>query len=47
MSAVISVKNLSLNIGGAKILNDLNIEVKENETFGIIGPQWGRKDDAI
>ena len=43
MSAVISVKNLSLNIGGAKILNDLNIEVKENETFGIIGPNGAGK----
>lgn len=43
MSAVISVRDLGLTIGGARILNGLNIEVQENETFGIIGPNGAGK----
>ena len=43
MSAVISVKDLSLSIGGAKILDGITLDVEENETFGIIGPNGAGK----
>ncbi len=43
MSAVISVKDLGLTIGGARILNGITLDINENETFGIIGPNGAGK----
>lgn len=43
MSAVISVNNLGLTIGGATILTGVTLDVQENETFGIIGPNGAGK----
>jgi len=39
----LSVKDLSLNIGGAKILDGITLEVAHNETLGIIGPNGAGK----
>jgi branched-chain amino acid transport system ATP-binding protein len=41
--AVISVKDLSLNIGGAKILDGITLSVENNEILGIIGPNGAGK----
>lgn len=43
MSAALSVKDLSLTIGGAKILDGITLDVKENEVLGIIGPNGAGK----
>jgi branched-chain amino acid transport system ATP-binding protein len=39
----LSVKDLSLNIGGAKILDGITLDVAHNETLGIIGPNGAGK----
>mgnify|MGYP006186911865 CR=1 FL=1 len=43
MDSALSVKDLSLNIGGAKILDGITLEVAHNETLGIIGPNGAGK----
>lgn len=43
MSSALSVKDLSLNIGGAKILDGITLDVAPNETLGIIGPNGAGK----
>ena len=43
MNSALSVKDLSLNIGGAKILDGITLDVKPNETLGIIGPNGAGK----
>lgn len=37
------MRDLSLNIGGAKILDGITLEVAQNETLGIIGPNGAGK----
>ena len=39
----LSVKDLGLNIGGARILEGITLAVKSNETLGIIGPNGAGK----
>lgn len=39
----LQIRNLSLDIGGARILNDINLQVKPNEILGIIGPNGAGK----
>ena len=43
MTSALSVENLGLTIGGAKILEGITLSVKENETLGIIGPNGAGK----
>ena len=43
MDSALSVRDLSLNIGGAKILDGITLEVAHNETLGIIGPNGAAK----
>ena len=43
MVSAISVKDLSLNIGGAKILDGITLSVEHNEILGIIGPNGAGK----
>lgn len=43
MVSAISVKDLSLNIGGAKILDSITLSVENNEILGIIGPNGAGK----
>ena len=43
MNSALSVKDLSLNIGGAKILDGITLDVAQNETLGIIGPNGAGK----
>lgn len=43
MSSALSVTNLGLNIGGAKILEGITLSVNQNETLGIIGPNGAGK----
>jgi branched-chain amino acid transport system ATP-binding protein len=43
MKSALSVKDLSLNIGGAKILDGITLDVAPNETLGIIGPNGAGK----
>jgi branched-chain amino acid transport system ATP-binding protein len=43
MDFALSVKDLSLNIGGARILDGISLDVPKNETLGIIGPNGAGK----
>ncbi len=43
MISALSVTDLSLDIGGAKILDGISLSVYENETLGIIGPNGAGK----
>lgn len=43
MKSALSVDDLSLTIGGAKILNGITLSVQDNETMGIIGPNGAGK----
>jgi branched-chain amino acid transport system ATP-binding protein len=43
VNSALSVNDLSLNIGGAKILDGISLEVAPNETLGIIGPNGSGK----
>lgn len=43
MNSALRVKDLSLNIGGAKILDGITLDVAPNETLGIIGPNGAGK----
>ncbi|MFM8448367.1 MAG: ATP-binding cassette domain-containing protein, partial [Candidatus Nanopelagicaceae bacterium] len=43
MISALSVKDLSLSIGGAKILDGITLSVNQNETLGIIGPNGAGK----
>jgi len=43
VNSALSVKDLSLNIGGAKILDGITLDVAPNETLGIIGPNGAGK----
>ncbi|MGI9226412.1 MAG: ATP-binding cassette domain-containing protein, partial [Candidatus Nanopelagicaceae bacterium] len=41
--SALSVSDLSLSIGGAKILDGITLSVNQNETLGIIGPNGAGK----
>lgn len=43
MKSALSVSDLSLDIGGAKILDSITLSVSENEILGIIGPNGAGK----
>lgn len=43
MTSTLSVSDLSLTIGGAKILDGITLSVAKNETLGIIGPNGAGK----
>ena len=43
MISALSVNDLSLSIGGAKILDGITLSVNQNETLGIIGPNGAGK----
>jgi branched-chain amino acid transport system ATP-binding protein len=43
VSAALSVNGLGLTIGGAKILENISLDVVRNETLGIIGPNGAGK----
>lgn len=43
MDSVVAVKDLSLTIGGAKILDGISLSVATHETLGIIGPNGAGK----
>jgi branched-chain amino acid transport system ATP-binding protein len=43
VNSALSVKDLSLNIGGAKILDGITLDIAPNETLGIIGPNGAGK----
>jgi branched-chain amino acid transport system ATP-binding protein len=43
VNSALSIKDLSLNIGGAKILDGITLDVAPNETLGIIGPNGAGK----
>ena len=40
---ILEVKNLNIEIGGVKILNDVNFNVEKGEILAIIGPNGAGK----
>ncbi len=43
MSALLSVKNLSISFGGLKAVDDVNFEINKSELLGLIGPNGAGK----
>lgn len=43
MTVALTMSDLSLTIGGAKILDGINLEIASHETLGIIGPNGAGK----
>ena len=44
---ILATRNLGLDIGGAKIVADVSLEVAEGELLGIIGPNGAGQDVAL
>ncbi|MCG8346100.1 MAG: ATP-binding cassette domain-containing protein, partial [Chlorobiales bacterium] len=46
-SPVVTVKELSVILGGTKILDGLSLNVQEGEFLGIVGPNGGGKTTLL
>ncbi len=44
---VIEARDVSLYVGGKKILNEINLEIRENEIFGVMGPAGSGKTSFL
>jgi len=44
METILEIKNLSKFFGKTKVVDNVNLEVKEGEIFGFLGPNGARKD---
>lgn len=44
---VVSIENLSVDLGGRTVLEDVNLEVKEGDFLGLIGPNGGGKTTLL
>ncbi len=44
---VVSIENLMVNLGGRTVLEDVNLEVKEGDFLGLIGPNGGGKTTLL
>ena len=44
METVLEIKNLSKFFGKSKVVDSVNLEVKEGEIFGFLGPNGARKN---
>jgi len=47
MSEIINITNLNFHYGNFKVLDDLNLSVKENSIFGFLGPNGAGKTTTI
>ena len=47
MTSALTVNNLGLTIGGAKILEGITLSVNQIETLGIIGPNGAGKTTKL
>ncbi|HII05877.1 MAG TPA: metal ABC transporter ATP-binding protein [Methanotrichaceae archaeon] len=46
-ASVVSIEDLSVNLGGRTVLDDVNLEVKEGDFLGLIGPNGGGKTTLL
>ena len=47
MSDILELKNISKNYGNTKVLEDINIKIKNNEFFTILGSSGSGKSTII
>ena len=47
MDALVKVKNLTKSFGSNKVLENLNFEIADGESFGILGPAGSGKTTLI
>ena len=45
--ADVRFENITIELGGRTIINDLNLQVKENEILGLVGPSASGKTTII
>ena len=43
MSTVLKIENLGISFGGLKAVQDLNLEIKEKQLYGLVGPNGAGK----
>ena len=44
---IIQIKNISFSYGGPKVLENINLSIRENEFIGIVGPNGGGKTTLL
>lgn len=47
MNSALTIKNVSVEIAGRKILKDVSLELNKGESLGIVGPNGGGKTSLI
>ena len=47
MSAILTVKDLSISFGSNHVLKSINFELGENEVLGVIGPNGAGKSTTM
>ena len=47
MNSIIGIKNLSKSFNDIKAVNNISLEIKEGEMFGLVGPDGAGKTTTI
>ena len=45
--AVLKIENLGISFGGLKAVQDLNIEIKKGQLYGLVGPNGAGKSTFL
>ena len=45
--SLLKTTNLGISFGGLRAVDDVNIEIKDGELIGLIGPKWCWKNNNL